>query len=364
MQVTRVETTNFRNLIKQTICLEPTFNLIVGRNGQGKTNFLEALSVLSNSKSFRSAQTEDLINHSEKQAQIRSEILSFEVVSRIEAILHRDRKEFFIDGRKLKSFSELIGKLSSIYFYPADLGLIKDGPTYRRTFVDKHRTLINPTALTKFYELSRVVKNKLRLIKDLQKITPKDLEPWNKLLAETSIEVWKERDNFIKQIGAEARALYFEITDGTGELRLRLKNNNLDKSNMDFDILFGTISARASEEIARRTLLVGAQQDEIEITIDGKDTRKFASQGEARSIVLALKMATITSFENERKESPLVLFDDVDAELDIRRKELFFNILLQKNRQIIVTSTEELSQKITKGREYKIIKAEGGFLEG
>lgn len=363
MKIQNISTYNFRNLSNQNTELYSGVNFIIGKNGQGKTNFIEAVSILSRGKSFRSNKVRELINNSQKEGSVFAGVSDKGFGFNLGIALKSKEKEYYFNNDKLSSLKEFIGRFLCITFSPDDLSLIKGGPLERRNFIDKHILDVKPSYIEAIFSYQRALKNKSSLIKHNHSVKAEQLEPWNLILAESGLKIMRERLNML-QLLQPGILEYYRIFAGTGsEVKINIKNSNLDYKNINFDSLVQAYRENADKEILNKSCLTGVHKDEIEINLDGKNSRFFASQGESRSLVLAMKISVLDQIENSRKIIPVLILDDVDSELDISRRQALADIIFSKERQIIISGTElpEFEQK--KSSDYFVFEVSNGSVE-
>ena len=347
MYIKSLSTYNFRNLEDQSIFLCPSVNFIIGRNGQGKTNFIESISLLSRGKSFRTNKNKEFIKIGAKEASIFSSVFEKDNEFSLGISLIEEGKEYFYNQDKVSSLKEYIGRLISITFSPDDLDLIKGGPQARRNFIDKHILDIKAGYLDLLFDYQRALKNKNRIIKTSAVIYKKEITPWNLILCESGSKIMKERAQFINLISPLADKYYKMFTEQEEKISLTMKNTKLNYSEIGEENFYQALESNYEKEISLKSSTVGVHRDEIEIKLSSRDSRIFASQGETRSLVLALKLAVLDIIEAEKNTRPVLLLDDVDSELDAFRRNALMDIVFSKDRQIIITGTQlgEFKQK-------------------
>ncbi|MCO6431105.1 MAG: DNA replication/repair protein RecF [Deltaproteobacteria bacterium] len=345
MHLETLTTYNFRNLIDSTIILSPGINLFLGRNGQGKTNFLESIAILSSGRSFRTTRAADFIRWGERECSIFGKVNS-DNGSHIQGVaFKKSEKEFFIDHEKVSLSKDYIGRLSIVTFTPADIQLVKGTPADRRRFIDKHMADIDSLYLQKLLAFQRAIKNKNSMLKTGGADHNK-LAAWNQIIAETSRFITAARVELARELDGKVRELYQHFSGTASEVSVRLVSalTSSDGEPLTAEETAEKINQAATREIKFGVSLVGPHRDELQLTIHSKDARAFASQGESRSFVLSLKIAVIELIERRRRDTPIVLLDDVDAELDTGRKRALFELIGDGRRQVILSGTGESMQ--------------------
>jgi DNA replication and repair protein RecF len=353
LYVSTLKVYNYRNLRDQTVELHNGPVYITGQNGNGKTNLVEALYLLSGSRSFRTNTQSELVQWGKKEASVFGTVVTKTGTTELGIAISLGQKQgqrtAFKNGEPQGSIADLMGSCSIIAFSPADLSLVKGSPGGRRKFLDRHMVDLQPAFLHVLMAYQRALESKSALLKS-PGVTARDLEPWNELLVEYGGKIVDNRRNFIESFIKKGDSFHRDFARADGELKLSLESDLLqpDGQVCATDDLRREFEKVAAREIALRSCVLGPHRDDIAITLSGVDSRAYASQGQTRSIVLALKLGVIELLEERLGEPPIVVLDDVDSELDAERTRHLFRALAQHERQIFITGTatppEELSQ--------------------
>lgn len=361
MYVSQVRVFNFRNLADQSVELSKGPIYITGLNGNGKTNLVEAIYLLSGSRSFRTNLSAELSRWGESACSVFGVVNNALSKEELGISLTPGSREAFVNGERLSSVSELLGRLSVISFSPADLMLVKGPPAGRRRFLDRHMVDLQPGYLNTLMAYQRALASKSSVLKQSY-VDYQQLIPWNTLLAEHGGKIVENRAKFLNKLAEKSSLAHRSYASLDGELGLELESDLLDPNGeVDPAFIFAQFEKVASREIAQRSALVGIQRDDIKINLGpGVDARAFASQGQTRSVVLSLKLAVIELLEAERGEAVVVLLDDVDSELDQARSDRLFESLLEKPRQMLVTGTTSPPKPLSKHSELQVLKMSAG----
>lgn len=339
MYIKSIKLCSFRNLLDAQLCFSDGVNLITGRNGQGKTNLIEAIYLLSTAKSFRTNHTEDVISWKQSAASVfgnvQRELSEVEVGLAFEGKL----KRCFINGQQVGSVADLAGQMVCICFSPNDLALVKGAPGERRNFLDRFIISRQPGLVDYFVNYRRALRSKNKLLKEGLN-NQSELDPWNYLLADSAHVILKERLKAVTDLMSVVNAIYGKFSGGDGRIDLSLKTNLYAADGFDRDSLRQTYTDNAGREIKQQSCLIGCHRDDLLIDLGGQNSRAFASQGQARSIILALKLGVISLVEQEMEDAPIVLLDDFDSELDAYRSSSFLEMILGQKRQVFVTGTD------------------------
>ncbi len=335
MFVNKLKLYQFRNLKDQEINFSNRLNLIHGDNGEGKTNLLESLYILSLTKSFRLAKSQDFICLGKEESSIFADIEDSISSKNIGISFYKNQnKKIFVNHIEEKSVGNFIKNLVCICFNPIDILMIKSGAEDRRKFLDKHVSDYNASYLVNLLQYKKALKNKNILLKSA--VSKEKILPWNKIMADNAFIIQKERVKFLKELEIESKKIYSQIAPKDGELNLGLKNNFLGIETKEE--LFSRYNNYINQELMFKKSMVGIHKDDLLIFLGNKESRKYASQGQARSIVLALKLGVIKVLESKLGESPVVLLDDVDSELDDTRREMLFSMIFNQKTQVFISA--------------------------
>ena len=362
MHLSSLRLYNFRNFTEEQIQFAPQVNFVVGRNGQGKTNLIEAVNVLSLARSFRTSTVTDLVRWGEKEASAFAQIHQRDGDLELGIAIKGKTKTAYVNGNKVAALGDYVGKLMCVSFSPDDLELVKGGPKERRNFIDRHLIDVRPGLMSQMLQYHRALKHKNQLLRE----RVEDLaqyEPWNRIMAESGLKIIEAREAFIGILENAAQPLHAEFTSGDGVLGLRHHSSATFTEAGSIEAIVAALQDRLPAELAVKRSLSGPHRDDLLIKLHDHPARAFASQGQSRSIVLALKLAAIAVLEKERGESPVVLLDDVDSELDRGRGEAFFQMILGGDRQVLITGTELRDSLGETAQQAKIVEICSGKIE-
>lgn len=348
MRILSASVRGFRNLQESNFTFSPRVNLVLGRNGEGKTNLLEALNYYALGRSHRAARIDELIGFDTDAAFVQLEVESAGGETlRCEYAFERGRgHRFFLDGEVVGRRADLVGILNTVYFDPESIRLVRGEPARRRHFVDQGVAETDPLYLTHLTAFQRTLKQKNGLLRDLKRgfadwSTARDeLRAWNRELAHHAVEICRGRDDYARRLtpagDASHRALTGEayglefayrpaLETVTGILAGDAGNDpeksplqEYEKAQLEADIL-GEIDYIMESEIKRGRTLVGPQFDDFEVRQDGLDLRAFGSQGESRAAAISLILARSDVLHQKRRIRPVIFFDDIFSELDSER---------------------------------------------
>lgn len=331
MRVKSLSLKNFRNYEQAIITPDSGVTVFTGPNAQGKTNILEALHLCCLGRSHRTARDEELIRWGESAARVQIQTQQNDGTHEVTILLSRTQKKkktVRIGARDAARIGELFGHVCGVLFSPEDLSIVKEGPSERRRFLDMQLSQLRPQY---FYSLQRAVRTlnqRNALLKEIARnpsLLP-TLDMWDEQLALIGREIAKNRREAIEVLSEEAKKAHASLTGGREELRLWYISQTADAEDAA-DQLLSRMRAARSEDLRRMTTTVGVHRDDIGVTINGKEARNFASQGQQRSAVLSLKLAQLEMAAKETGEAPILMLDDVMSELDpSRRRQLIERI--------------------------------------
>ncbi len=340
MIIKNINLENFRNFRQQNVSLSDGINVFYGNNAQGKTNLIEAVFTASMGKSFRFCHDKDIILFGAEKAVIDVEYYSNNMINNNTVILSKsDRKIMKANGVLIKKRMDFIGKLNVILFTPQELEIIKEGPYYRRKFIDVCAGQLRSKYLFALSNYTKVVEQKNKLLKEGDFST---ISVWNERMAEYGSLVLWYRISLFKKIKEMIKPVYAEITDYKEELSgAYIKSFKFDDDLSVKEIknvFLNSLYEKEKEEKESGVSLIGPHRDDIIFYINGKNAKLFGSQGQQRSIVLALKLVQSDLFYEETGEYPVLLLDDIASELDIIRRRYLFDKI--KGKQVILTCTD------------------------
>ncbi len=335
---------NFRNYTNLRLDLHPRLNVLIGDNAQGKTNIIEALYFLSEGRSFRTAATTDLILWGAEEAIAEAEWVREDMKDQVVAEIGREGKQFFRNGKKCRGFPDL----TTVLFAPEALRLTKEGPAERRAFLDHLLGQLYPTyrPTHRKYQQALIQRNRLLQNDEISgEVLERQMDGWKTQLIEHGAELSVLRAQGIAAINRFLPLAYAAIAGRGASLLLRYAPRNSPSPESDGetkesmrDCLARAFHERANEERRRRITLVGPHRDDFAALIGNREVRPFASQGEHRSCVLALKRCEVQLLHEENGHPPILLLDDVASELDLDRNRSFFNHLIEMPGQVLISA--------------------------
>jgi DNA replication and repair protein RecF len=324
-------------------------NVLIGRNGAGKTNILEAIAYLSSLKSFRSAPDSALVMAGAETAVVRGGFRHAAGELRVEVELPASgRRRVLLNGKRPQRFSDVAATVPLVAFLPDDLDLVKRGPAGRRDFLDDLGARLAPTVGADLAEYERVVRQRNRLLREEgQAADPVVLSTLDEQVARIGGRVLVNRLQLIHTIAPALQSSYQRIGgSGTLEVRYRIgwdDDEDATKTHRSVEewsqVLTDALRRRRVRDMDQRTTTAGPHRDDPGLRLDGRDVRVQASQGEQRSAALSMRLASYATLEQRHDRAPLLLLDDVLSELDGGRGEAVMELLPRG--QVFVTSARE-----------------------
>lgn len=365
MKISRLHLEQFRNIESLSVFPCETVNIIYGDNAQGKTNLLEAIWLLSGTKSFRGAKDADLIRFGESRALIESDFFCAgrQQTSKIQL---EGKKTAWLNDIRQDSITAFAGIFTTVVFSPSHLGLVKDGPAGRRKFLDTSICQITPRYIGMIGQYQRILLQRNTLLKDISYASAllDTLDIWDEKLSALGGVIIRMRMEYTRRLQKEAEDIYkgismeresfsldyrpFELPVQEGQTQREISSLLLEK-----------MMQNRSEDLRSGSTGIGPHRDDLEISINGRSVRSFGSQGQQRSSVLALKLAESRCIGDILGERPVILLDDVMSELDQNRREYLLNHLTGS--QIFITCCDKgYFSRLEGGRVFRM---EHGRLE-
>ena len=357
MRIESLELEQFRNYRLQRMDFDPRCNVIFGANAQGKTNLLEAILYLSCGKSPRARSDREMIGFDAAAARLTATVLARERVFQVQAELFRDRR------RKL-SVNKVPAK-NTVYFRPEDLFLIREGAAARRKFLDAALCQLRPRYAAALTAYGRLYDHKTRILRDSEERPDllAALPDFNEQMVRFGAVLIHYRAQFAQALGKYAAVHHRECSGGKETLEIRYQTvSSVTDPFADLPVLTQQLrehmERHQAAERASRLCLSGPHKDDLSVTINGKDAKMYASQGQTRTAALSMKLAEREIYQNATGEYPVLLLDDVLSELDPRRQEFVLNRIA--GGQVFITCCED--DRLPELLGGKVLHVHGGEL--
>ncbi len=357
MWISSVQLENFRNYRQLSLNLEPGINLLIGENGAGKTNLVEACVYLSTLESHRVAGYGSLIHSESQSAQLSLRAKNGNREISVAAELNRDKpNRYFLNSHQVKRTSDLVGVSKVVVFAPEDLDLVRRDPQDRRRFMDESMIQLKPRLAGVKSDYERVLKQKAALLKSAKQVANPDLttlDIWDDQLVSLGSELIFQRQELISKIFPLLEDFYHQLSGKPESVELILRTSvaggeeedeftplaSWDKAEIA-DAFYQRLQELRPRELERGVSLVGPHRDELSILKSGLLARNHASQGEAWSLALGLKLAMAQLLrEDSQSGDPVLILDDVFAVLDTGRRQRLVEFVVG-NEQVLITSAD------------------------
>lgn len=373
MKLTQLRLAQFRNFVMQEVSFRPRLNFIVGANGQGKTNLLEAVYILSRGESFRSSKAEHLIRSPQFAASPPQLSDAVSAQARLSAVVESEagkqnlvvdffqrRRQATLDTKRT-GFSTLSAKLPVVLFSPESLAAIKEGPEYRRELVDSLLTIRSEADATLLREYAKTLRSRNILLKqiaqgDTRSSTAASLESLTTVFLIIASQVTELRLRALEGLlpfWRRSAAEIFQAAAGAVDVDIAYEISGENAIGWSAGKVFDAISQRQQELAERETRLgaslIGPHKHDLRFLLNEKDSRFYSSQGQQRALILAFKIAQINLHHATRACYPILLLDDVMSELDEAKRTRLMEYLERVTAQVLITATD-----LTWSREFSL----------
>ncbi|MFW5967842.1 MAG: DNA replication/repair protein RecF [Persicimonas sp.] len=340
---------HFRNLEFVELEPHPRFNIFAGQNGHGKTNLLEAIYLLGAVKSFRPQTNADLVQFDHDQATLSARVDrgGAERIVRLE--ISQRGKKIFLNDTPVRQLSDFFGTVNVVMFGPEDIAILKGSPTKRRDFIDRAIFNARPAFATEAQNYEEVLRQRNALLKD-EPLDTSLLTVYDQQLVEYGAQIIERRLDFLEHFRPLLKRIFSKIFDESFEADLTYDMKWRDRpadiaegpdrrASLE-ELLDEALERTHQKELRRGYTLIGPHRDDLCATLDGRPMKTFASQGQHRAFVLAMKIAEIIHLEERFHFAPILLLDDVSSELDRERNRFLFDFLRSRMEgQVFITTT-------------------------
>ncbi|MBQ7972424.1 MAG: DNA replication/repair protein RecF [Lachnospiraceae bacterium] len=353
MYIKSLELENYRNYKSLKLSFDKGTTILYGDNAQGKTNILEAIYVSATTKSHKGSKDREIINFESEEGHIKTIFEKDALDYRIDMHLRKSKsKGIAVNCEKLKKAAELMGLLNVVFFSPEDLNIIKDGPSYRRRFVDMELCQLDQFYIYNLSNYNKIIEQRNKLLKDIY-FNPslrETLTIWDTQLESYGSKIIERREQFTEQLNDIMREIHFKLSGNLEEIKI------VYEPNVKFDKIGEALHREQERDIRSKMTSVGPHRDDFAFYVNGIDIRKYGSQGQQRTAALSLKLAEIELIKKITKDVPVLLLDDVLSELDSNRQNYLLNCI--GDIQTIITCTgldEFVNNRFALNKVYKIV---------
>lgn len=361
MKIRDIKLLNFRNYDDLNLEFSDNINIIIGNNGEGKTNILESVYVLSLTKSNRYGYDNDLIKFNKEYLKVEGNVIDDDLLRKFSVSLSKNKKNVYINGKEIKKVSDYISNFCVISFSPLDLEIIKGAPSIRRNFLNIEISQLYNNYVNYLNEYNYILKMRNDYLKKMNlnaMIDKRYLDIINDKLIEKAIKIYEFRFKFVEEINSLIENIFYKIT-GLKSLKIYF-DNSLGLGNFDESLVKKTMNDKFkknyNQELMLGNTLNGPHRDDFKFMLNDMDMKLYASQGQQRLAIIAFKIAELFIFKRIKKSYPVLLLDDIFSEIDIKKRNKIIKYL-NNDIQTIITTTDlvDISEELLKkARIFKI----------
>lgn len=343
MRIEHLKLTNFRNYFSQELDFNERVNIIIGDNGKGKTNILEGIYILSLTKSNRYGVEDNLIKFDEEIAKIEGLIRVGDLLNKQEIVITKRKKQIYINNKEMRKIRDYISNFCVISFTPDDLEIVKGSPNTRRNMINIDISQLHNKYISYLNEFNQIIKIRNEYLKKMNLDGNSDirfLDVVNQKMIDNGVKIYQYRYDFFKKINNLLPKIFKRLS-GLDNLQIKYETN-VELEDFNEENLRKNYEAKLKKnfkvELMQGVTLIGPHRDDFSFDLSGLDMKNFASQGQQRLAVIALKIAEIYLFKEEKGEYPVLLLDDIFSEIDIKKRNKIINFLLNDIQSIITTT--------------------------
>lgn len=352
MKIEHIKLINFRNYDELELDFNPNINIIEGNNGQGKTNILESIYVLSLSKSNRDGYDSDMIKFEKDSLSLEGKIIDNDLIKKLRVDITPNKKRVFINNKEIHKIKDYISNFCVISFVPTDLDIIKGSPSVRRNLLNIDISQLFNNYITYLNEYNKIIKIRNDYLKKLYINNNSDfryLDVINEKMIEKADKIYEYRFKFIEEINKNIGDIYKKIT-GLDGLIIKYENTlGLDSYDKDKikETYIKKLKKHLNQEMMQGMTLVGPHRDDFTFYLDNVDMKVYSSQGQQRMAIIAFKISELSYYKKIIGSYPVLLLDDIFSEIDIKKRNKIINFL-KKDIQTIITTTDinDISKKL------------------
>lgn len=351
MNIYKLNLVNFRNYSKLNISLNKNMNIFIGNNAQGKTNILEAIMFLALTKSHRAVNEADLIKFGREKTIVKGKIKNNNIIKELEIAMEKGNKVLKVNKTLIKKNSDYISNLNVISFTPDDLEIIKGSPSVRRNILNIQISQLSKTYLNTYNEYNKILKTRNEYLKILFSNSLADknyLDIITDKLIEKAIVIYKIRSEYITLINKSINDIYNNICDSNFSLAIKYEPNitiDLYEDEEIRGLLRKVYKNNYKKELNNGMTLFGPHRDDFSFYLNNFNLKSYGSQGQQKLAILSYKLSEISIFSEKCDTTPVLLFDDIFSELDIKKRNKLLKYIHEKAQSIITTTDLKSIQK-------------------
>lgn len=375
MKIKNIELLNYRNYESLNLEFSDNINIIIGNNGEGKTNILESIYLLSLTKSNRYGVDQDLIKFGKESYKVSGNVEDDGLVKKYGIVYENNKKNVLINNKVIRRFVDYISQFCVISFEPNDLEIVKGSPGDRRNYLNIEISQLYNTYVLYLNDYNKLLKIRNNYLKNMNisgNMDPRLLDVINEKLIEKALVIYKYRFDYIKEINEKIGDVFKKIT-GLENLRV-VYEHNLGVEDYDEEAiknkLIDKFKRHFKQELMLGNTITGPHRDDFLFSLNDEDMKLFSSQGQQRMAIISFKLCELFLYQKVKKSYPVLLLDDVFSEIDIKKRNKIIRFL-KKDIQVIITTTdvEDIDKKLLEKAKIftiknGIIKTKGGIKNG
>ena len=340
VQLKHLSLRNYRNYENLSLPFYTGLNVIHGRNAQGKTNLLEAIYLVCGMRPFSGAKNSELVRFGCEVSLVKGEILSANGLNEVHVTVKKEGRHTRLNSKTVRSISQHFGRFKVVLYLPSDIEIVKGGLQARRNYLDSVVSAIHPVHIKQLRDYQRAVSQRNHMLGSGGKVSSLSVEPWDEQIARIGADIVSRRIEMIKSFNRKLAEVYGEHGESDTSARVSYGFSFERRADIGEGIR-EALSKNFPSDRKRGHTTAGSHRDRVGFLLNGRDASRFASQGQSKNLVLALKASEIRLFKEHTGTNPILLLDDITSELDIKRRGFLFKILSEFTGQVFVTSTDK-----------------------
>lgn len=356
MYIESIKLSNFRNYEALELNFDKGTNIFYGDNAQGKTNILESVYLCGTSKSHKGSKDREIIRFDQEESHIRMMVNKDGMSYKIDMHLRKNKaKGVAINGLPIKKARELLGVVNLVFFSPEDLNIIKNGPGERRRFMDSELCQLDKLYLTDLANYNHILNQRNKLLKDLymQPGLKATLDVWDMQIVNYGRKLIEKRKQFVEELNEIIHGIHRNLTGGIENLDVIYEPS---AESAEFET---SLFRNRERDMRMKMTSVGPHRDDLCVSVNGIDIRKFGSQGQQRTAALSLKLSEIYLVEKIIKDTPVLLLDDVLSELDSSRQTYLLDSIHDIQTMITCTGLDDfISHQFQLNKVFQVVSGQ------
>ena len=362
MNITSLSLKNFRNYGEEHFTFEKGVNILVGANAQGKTNAGEAIFFLCTGYSPRANRDKLVIKQGEETADIKGTAQSLYGDVSVRILFNKnDKKNVYVNGLQVLKIGEILGNINSVFFNPSELKLVQESPEDRRRFMNVSLSQLSKNYFYALQRYNKILAQRNNLLKDPDRdIIRETLPVWDLQLTKEAGKIIKARNEFLNDLSPVAEEKHAFLSDGKETLKMNSESGYYGTEEEIAYAMYQDLKTALERDLRLGYTSIGPHRDDIKFTLNDMDVRVYGSQGQQRTVALALKLAETESFFSRKGEYPVLILDDVLSELDKKRQKKLIKAV--EHLQSVFTTTH-IDRTVFKGIDINKITIEQGKIK-